>query len=383
MLIQPFSFKLTRLSRLFVVLLISTCFIILIVNRTVDFKLYQTKLEHPVVYVNQPVSTINGLTVILLWTDYYEDPTWGGLTEQILPCGCLITRDRALLPQASIVVFHWRTFDATDVPNKYLNQTWIWHHIESPAYTKRIRLLQQFKEHIDCWASYRQDSDFVVDYGRYERLDKPREVKKVSVSSKPKWIAWMVSNCGAKSGRDEFVRQLANYIPVDIYGYCGTLRCSGYSHFRERECWEMIGKDYKYYLSFENSICKDYFTEKVIEVLNQDLIPIVMGGADYGKLVPNNSIIDSRKFGSPKYLAMFLRSLATDEDRYNSYFQWKANYSAFLRIPTHYNEIFCEICTTIKNTNGNSCRGKREDLIDWWFKDSCHNPWRFDQDTYL
>ncbi|XP_015782222.1 alpha-(1,3)-fucosyltransferase C-like [Tetranychus urticae] len=372
--VKAFSLKLPNLMRRFLILITFLCLVFLFYLKA-DLRLYQTKLSHPVFYTNKSVSTVDGLPVILLWNDYYEDPSWLGLAETVLPCGCLITRDPALLPQAKIVIFHWRNFDANDLPTKYAGQIWIWYHLESPTYTKRRQLLEQFQEHIDCWATYRQDSDFVLDYGRFERLTKPKKVQKVNVSSKKKYIAWMVSHCGAASGRDEFARQLSEYIPIDIYGQCGKLRCSEYSAYNNQDCWKMIASDYKFYLAFENSICDDYFTEKVIKPLDEYVIPLVLGGADYDRLLPNNSVINVRNFGSVRYLAMFLRSLAKDEERYNSYFAWKANYSAVLRIPNLYKDVMCDICSEIKGKNfEKSCRGQNENLVNWWFNDSiCQN----------
>ena len=53
------------------------------------------------------------------------------------------------------------------------------------------------------------------------------------------------------------------YINVDIYGRCGKLTCRKSD---EKRCGEMLDTDYKFYLSFENSLCKDYVTEKFFKV---------------------------------------------------------------------------------------------------------------------
>ncbi len=77
--------------------------------------------------------------------------------------------------------------------------------------------------------------------------------------SKQKLVAWFVSNCHSWSKRELYVKELQKFIPVDIYGPCGNLSCP---RNKEAECDAMLERDYKFYLSFENSICHQYTTEK-------------------------------------------------------------------------------------------------------------------------
>ncbi len=44
-----------------------------------------------------------------------------------------------------------------------------------------------------------------------------------------------------------------------------------------KRCQSRIQKDYKFYLAFENSLCKHYVTEKFWERIPYDMVPIVMG----------------------------------------------------------------------------------------------------------
>ena len=60
------------------------------------------------------------------------------------------------------------------------------------------------------------------------------------------------------------VNTLKKYIPIDIYGFCGSLECSKNN---KEDCYKMVEDDYKFYLSFENGLCVDYVTEKIGNIL--------------------------------------------------------------------------------------------------------------------
>ena len=61
----------------------------------------------------------------------------------------------------------------------------------------------------------------------------------------------------------------------------------------------MIERDYKFYLAFENSLCRDYVTEKFYNPLLFSTVPIVYGEADYEAIgAPTNSYIDVKHFSS-------------------------------------------------------------------------------------
>lgn len=72
-------------------------------------------------------------------------------------------------------------------------------------------------------------------------------------------VAWFVSNCHPRNQRMHYAKELSKYIQVDIYGTCGSLRCP---RSQSQACFDMLDEDYKFYLAFENSNCKDYITEK-------------------------------------------------------------------------------------------------------------------------
>ncbi len=99
---------------------------------------------------------------------------------------------------------------------------------------------------------------------------------------------------------------------MDIYGGCGGLVCE---RKNETACWEMVERDYYFYLSFENSICVDYVTEKLFNAMSRNIVPIVFGGTDYYNSAgapPHSHINAFEDFNDPKLLAQYLKSLISN-----------------------------------------------------------------------
>ena len=54
----------------------------------------------------------------------------------------------------------------------------------------------------------------------------------------------------------------------------------------------------QFYLALENSLCRDYITEKFWKVLPFDIIPVVLNGLNMSKIAPPHSYIDIKEFKS-------------------------------------------------------------------------------------
>ena len=67
-------------------------------------------------------------------------------------------------------------------------------------------------------------------------------------------VAQFVSNCKTESKREKVISRLSKLINVHIYGRCGPLKCA--KKQRDSSCYEAMNKTYKFYLSFENSLCQ-------------------------------------------------------------------------------------------------------------------------------
>ena len=154
-------------------------------------------------------------------------------------------------------------------------------------------------------------------------------------------------------------------ILVEIAGYCGRKKCS---RGKTKECI----KDYKFYLAFENSNCREYITEKFYSNgLGSDVLPIVMGAPrqDYEDMAPYNSFIHVDDFASPKELAHYLHLLDKDDLLYNKYFQWKGT-GVFIN--TYF---YCRLCAMLHEADRAPPHVYRH-LRDWWLHQQCtKHPW--------
>jgi hypothetical protein len=166
------------------------------------------------------------------------------------------------------------------------------------------------------------------------------------IKRKTKLVAWVVSNCKAPSLRSEYVKELAKHIAVDVFGKCGNHSCP------LSNCFSTIEKQYKFYLAFENSYCNDYLTEKLYRTLALDIVPIVLGAANYSNIVPGDSVIDVRDLKSPRHLADYLKKLDKHDEAYLKYFKWKKYYTVNSGLKTRPKGI-CKLCEILHSRQYN------------------------------
>ncbi len=114
----------------------------------------------------------------------------------------------------------------------------------------------------------------------------------------------------------------------------------------------MMEVKYKFYFSFENSICEDYVTEKFFEIMNHDIVPVVYGGANYSRIAPAHSYIDALQF-TPETLAQYFKVLdANDQQLYNENFWWKGHYAVESGVEQMARHGFCDLCKKLHQDEG-------------------------------
>ena len=204
-------------------------------------------------------------------------------------------------------------------------QSYVFFTLEAAAHRQgglpnRIEELNKIPGFFNLTMTYRHDSDIHTPYGQFvqkrppmggrlleeyiQKFGRENEHLAAKTGSQGLTIAQYVSNCITAVGRENLVDMIDYITPVDIYGNCGDLYCP---QWEEARCLNLLGDTYKFYLSFENAMCRDYITEKFFRVLNQNTIPIVFTGANMSTVAPPHSFINVADFQTIQDLVGYLK----------------------------------------------------------------------------
>ena len=316
--------------------------------------------------------------LIVYWTTYYShrDFEFGFGEQPFIAAGCRVSAcfassDKSLVSSADAVLFHMRNVGAsTRYPDRRpAHQRYVFFLMEHPHH--QWNDLSQFGSFFNWTMTYRRDSDIPLLYGRVvartAAMPPPPAPPSAALIAARKPIAWFVSNCRSHSGREEYVARLQQHIVVDVYGECGPLRCPAHTtpdHRMDPHCYQMLERQYNFYISFENNFCTDYVTEKMFNILKLNVVPIVFGGTRYERDAPAHSVIDISDFPSPAQLAAYVTSLLANQQRYLQYFRWKRTHTVVTK--QAHNDAFCKLCeklhdATVPNTT-------HVDIDTWWGK---------------
>ncbi|XP_072574966.1 3-galactosyl-N-acetylglucosaminide 4-alpha-L-fucosyltransferase FUT3-like [Vulpes vulpes] len=285
-------------------------------------------------------SSARGPLLLLLWTWPFHNPValspcsdmWPGTTN------CRLTANRSVYPEADAVLVHHR--EVSYRPKEQLptsprppGQRWVWFSMESPSHCTQLKALDGY---FNLTMSYRRDSDIFTPYGWLEPWPGQPAAPPVNVSAKTELVAWVVSNWREDSVRVRYYHRLQAHVPVDVYG-------QRHKPLPQRDMMQTLSR-YKFYLAFENSLHRDYITEKLWRnALDAWAVPVVLGPSrkSYEQFLPADAFIHVDDFQSPKDLAQYLLSLDKDDARYLAYFRWRET----LRPRTFsWSLMFCKAC---------------------------------------
>ncbi|XP_055352374.1 alpha-(1,3)-fucosyltransferase C-like, partial [Paramacrobiotus metropolitanus] len=330
---------------------------------------------------NLNVPNINTEHHILFWTKCFGTEVTPSHTilqqarnriEQCPYSNCVVSANHSRLAQSDGVIFHQCDHSWDDLPaERRPSQYYIFFLLESPVRTWGN--LDAIRDFYNLTFTYRLDSDILSD--GYFRDFQPTVWNSSSeldqlLRNKTGFAVTFVSNCfSVPSRRDVYTANLAQCVSVDVYGDCGTKQCN----ISTPEICDRLVMKYKFYLALENSVCKDYVTEKIHRALSNGAVPVVYGGANYFAHFPPHSFINVLDFASPKILADYLVFLSENASAYRKYFEWRMS-PVTARLAVDIDEMSrCQLCT-IPNTRQPPHK-IITDMGKWWHgKEWCEAP---------
>ncbi|CAI5686397.1 unnamed protein product [Oreochromis niloticus] len=290
------------------------------------FKPYTNWLSVPVESVSEHVKNListksdKNPTIVLIWLWPFGNKfDLSGCSSLFEVDNCLLTADRNLYNKSHGVIIHHRDIrgDLSNLPQlpRPFFQKWIWMNFESPTHSAKLPGIEKL---FNLTLSYHLDSNILAPYGAML----PAEGEENFVPpSKNKLVCWIVSNWNPGHVRVKYFNELQKHVKVQAYGQAFG------KHISDNDFMPTI-TSCKFYLSFENSVHKDYITEKLFNPLSVGTVPVVLGPTrqDYEKIVQGDAFIHVDDFSSPKDLADYLLLLDKNEEMYLRYFEWRRHF---------------------------------------------------------
>ncbi|XP_063382915.1 alpha-(1,3)-fucosyltransferase C-like [Cydia fagiglandana] len=339
-----------------------------------------------------------GMKYILQWTSPNTIPMiyWGRGQQEFIKrkCkvnSCYVTPNRSLLPNISqfdAVAFHGPEITKY-VPGPKVrspHQKYVFVSRETPQYYPICD--KRYDGYFNWTWTYRLDSDGSYGYVTIRNISGdiigPNKIMhwiklgamqpvdnetKMLLERKNKAAAWFVSNCDTHSRRENIVTKLQSKLKryglgIDIFGEC-TRASKKCPKTRMNECLKMVQEEYYFYLSFENSFSEDYVTEKLLTALQNYAVPVVLGGANYTRFMPDGIYLHGGKMQQFR-LAKEMKAIIKDKDRYYSFFKWRNHYSYHDKDEAPDSDDLCRMCEMLHDQALVKKETVYKDFRKWW-----------------
>ncbi|XP_028177731.1 alpha-(1,3)-fucosyltransferase C-like isoform X1 [Ostrinia furnacalis] len=349
------------------------------------------------ILLNEP-KYVTGMKYILQWTSprnvplAYMGKGQEGFTSRDCPYqNCYVTGDKKYfndITNFDVVIFSGPevvTHRGIILPSKRApHQKYVFASIESSHYYPACT--NKYDGYFNWTWTFRLDSEVrwgyldvrdskdnligpnkVMHWLKLEEMDPVSEEFKQKLKTKNKAAAWFVSNCRDKAGRMKVAKELKDELEtygleLDIYGKCGTLKCSASN---QEECLKMVEETYYFYLSFENSFSEDYVTEKLLQPLRHNAVPIVYGAANYTRFAPDGAYLNAKELGVTA-LAAKMAEIIRNPEQYTNFFRWKNHYSYHHKHDRPETDEYCKMCEILNNEEKLKETTIIQNFREWW-----------------
>ena len=322
---------------------------------------------------------------ILFWSGFYTAPAsrWAVKMGKF-SCGqyvCDLTDDHTRYNASDALMFHQRcpsfVKDITNLAAESVrppNLRFVLYNRESASWTNG-KDIAPVRDLVNWTMGYRRDNDIyiptaVIKRGQY--LD-GYDPKKNYMEGKTGHTAVLMSMCnwGGYKSRSDYINLLRRSgLHVDILGNCGK-KCG-----RDFKSCANLLRRYKFVLAFENTLCDDYISEKPYRnAFGLQAIPVVMSRANVSdpSILPPGSFINGRKFPNAGALVKHINKVGNDPTLYNSYFEWRANWTFTLislnegHVPFQ-PDYYCPLCEKLHSDSESKII---QNLQEWFEHEKC------------
>jgi hypothetical protein len=250
---------------------------------------------------------------------YYKPPDWSVRRLRDCPAECDISQDPALLRQADAVIFHIPDLTSEFRLRKPRGQIWVASSQESSV-NYSVLSDPDFMARFDYTMTYRLDSDFPTPYFGHWML--PELLQPAGPKDATAPAVLFASSEFNQSRRYQVARALMRAMEVHSYGT--KLHNRDLAHDEGRSTKLEAIAHYKFTLAFENSIARDYVTEKFWDPLRVGSVPVYLGAPNVDEIAPaDDCYIDVRRYRNPRQVAQYLLWLDAHPDEYEKYLAWK------------------------------------------------------------
>lgn len=279
--------------------------------------------------------------VIFWWTGRLHSSIHGPKGLHSLNCPnsvCLTTSDRQFFndERTRVFMFYGTDIEFSDLPlPRKANHEWALFHEESPM-NNYVLSHGPFIKLFNHTATFKRESDLPLTSQHIPSLEYMTERSPLPISLKNDYrnkglapVLYIQSHCDVASDRDRYVQKLMKYIKVDSYGKCSNNIAvpkpleDPVESMHSDDFLTFISR-YKFHISFENAICKDYITEKLFRTVHVGSVPIYKGSSAAHEFMPDSkSLIYIDDFESPELLAQYIEHLDKNDSEYMQYLKYK------------------------------------------------------------
>jgi hypothetical protein len=296
--------------------------------------------------IGAPAATDGVTEIRLFWWHRFRGSRRAHLAPETQHCGRALrcvsdSRAEAFASTHGVVVWVGSRPQAQCLPPRLLSHTWLLEYSESPGYYPELHNAL-FTRQFDLKVSYELDSDVIMTalHPMVEGGTIPPDewLREPAARSQPAAIVYIASNCASRNEREQLVRRLQAALPPTLplhsVGKClrtheapALVPQPAAGRPRDGTTWRSKARAlsaYAFCLIAENSIARDYVTEKLFHAFAAGCVPVYYGARSVERLLPHPmAIVRVLAFPTLEELVRQLVEMAANVSLYREHLAWR------------------------------------------------------------